>query len=196
MTRQTSEPLEHLSIQPTGRRTQELSRTYREDYRILLDTPYQRGSVWTEDQRISLIFSLMKGIFTGTIIFNDRSNPDWVRKYGHPHDKDEHLLAVIDGRQRLETIFAWYDGELAVPSTWFPADEVETTVDTDDGPYVTHLGLTRVGKARFNSNAMQAISEQQLPTLEKEAEIFLLVNGGGTPQTDADMAKAARVAGK
>jgi hypothetical protein len=53
-----------------------------------------------------------------------------------------------------------------------------------------------VGKARFNSNAMQAISEQQLPTLEKEAEIFLLVNGGGTPQTDADMAKAARVAGK
>jgi hypothetical protein len=31
-------------------------------------------------------------------------------------------------------------------------------------------------------------------TVAEEAEIYLLVNGAGTPQTDADMANAARIA--
>jgi hypothetical protein len=30
-------------------------------------------------------------------------------------------------------------------------------------------------------------------TVQEEAAIYLLVNGGGTPQTDADMNNAARV---
>lgn len=34
----------------------------------------------------------------------------------------------------------------------------------------------------------------RVATVQEEAAVYLLVNGGGTPQTDADMSNAARIA--
>ncbi|MFJ9520603.1 hypothetical protein ACIRPK_20420 [Kitasatospora sp. NPDC101801] len=45
-TRQTAAPLATTSLVATARRAHELSRSFREDFGILLDAPYQRGTVW------------------------------------------------------------------------------------------------------------------------------------------------------
>jgi len=43
------------------------------------------------------------------------------------------------------------------------------------------------------NNALLPLIEVKLPDLRAEAELYLLVNGGGIMQTDEDMERAARV---
>lgn len=81
-----------------------------------------------------------------------------------------------------------------MPASWFPANCVETPVDTADGPYVTYTGLSRSWRLRPGTSCMLPVVEAKLPSLQAEAELYLLVNGGGTGQSEEDMARAARVA--
>ena len=73
---------------------------------------------------------------------------------------------------------------LAVPASWFPAEYVEATVDTGDGPYVYRTGLNMVADRMFRNRAILPVAETTVETIEEEAAVYLLVNGAGTPQTD------------
>lgn len=191
MTRQTTEPLYHMSLGATNRFAEFFVRTV-ERGDMTLDAPYQRGLVWTDDQRIALVRSWMMGLPIPVVIINDRTHGAWVRNVA-----DEDLgpaYAVIDGKQRICTAIAWFAGDFAVPASWFPPEHVETTEDTDDGPYVRYTGLNRVGQRFAENRCVLPCAEGRLESVEAEAEVYLLVNGGGTPQTDEDMANAAQVA--
>lgn len=180
MTRQTTAPLDRVPMNTFNRRADELARLA-DNGGIDLNPPYQRGEVWTTDQRVALVRSLLSGIPIPTLILNARPLTGGA------------VLACIDGKQRLLAVAAWFAGEVAVPASWFPADEVAEPVDTEDGPYVTFNGLTPRGRNRA-SRAVLPVGEAMLETVEEEAAVFLLVNGGGTPQSDADMSNARRVA--
>ncbi len=193
MTRQTAAPLAHWRMNASNRTAQDLVRSHQDNGYLLIDTPYQRGSVWTEDQRIALVRSWLLGVPIPALILNDRMAVTWQR--AHPHeDGTGPAYAVIDGKPRLETAIAWFGGRLAVPASWFDSADVEVVEDTDDGPYVRYPGLSVVRRRFFGNQAMLPCATAQLATVEQEAEVYLLVNGGGTPQTDADMANARRVA--
>lgn len=154
---------------------------------------YQRGSVWTWDQRVSLVRSWLSGIPVPAVTINDRLNGVWpTTAQGLP--VDGFCYAVVDGRQRIETAQGWFDGSLPVPASWFAADAVVETVDTPDGPYVTYRGLTEVEQRHVANRAFLPMVEARLGSLAEEASLYLVLNGGGTPQTDADMANAASVA--
>lgn len=194
MTRQTTAPLEHTSMNATNRMASDLAHMA-ERGDLVLDEAYQRGDIWTIDQRIALIRSWLTGIPIPACIINNRMG--WAWRANHPHETgSEPAYAVIDGRQRITTAIMWFTGQFSVPATWFKPEHVETVEDTDDGPYVRHTGLTPVGRRLVDDRAMLPLAEAQAGTVAEEAEIYCLVNGGGTPQTDADMANAARVAGK
>ncbi len=194
MSRQTENPLEHISLNTTNRRARELARMVDDGY-LDLDPPYQRGTVWTEDQRVALVRSWKTGVPVPAVLVNDRAN-QWWRDANDGEDVRavSAIYVMIDGKQRVETALAWFAGQFAVPASWFESDEIAETEDTADGPYVRYTGLTRAGRLHMDSNAMLPMGEGKLPTLRAEAEVYLLVNGGGTPQTDADMANARRVA--
>jgi hypothetical protein len=192
MTRQTTEPLTDHRLSASNRTAQEIVRTMYSGGWLLLDPPYQRGSVWTEDQQVALVRSWLSGIPVPGIIINDRMNRDWTARNGRTDDVP--FLAVVDGRQRIEAAIKWWSGDLAVPASWFAPESVITTVSTDDGPYVTYAGLTEVAQRVFGNRAMLPIIETKVGSIEEEAALYLLVNGGGTPQTDADMANAAQYA--
>lgn len=187
MTRQTPFPLEHLSLGATNRFVDFFIRSVARDD-MLLDAPYQRGDVWTLDQRIGLVRSWLMGLPIPAVIINDRS------RWSSASDTLEPSYAVIDGKQRILTAIAWAVGEFAVPASWFPADRIETTEHTDDGPYVRYTGLNRVGQRFSDNRCVLPCAESRLGSVVEEAAVYLLVNGEGTPQTDADMANAARVA--
>jgi hypothetical protein len=86
----------------------------------------------------------------------------------------------------------WFRGDLAVPASWFKPEDIDTTEDTADGPYVRYTGLTQRGQTIMAmSGARLGANTAQVPTVEAEADLYLLVNGGGTAQTEADMAHAA-----
>ncbi len=191
MTLQTAAPIERLGLEDSYRSSRELVRMIHDGV-MTVDTPYQRGSVWTHRQRVELIFSLLSGTPIPSIIANDRATPAW------PHTPDGpaggYYYAVIDGKQRLETMIAWYASKLAVPASWFPPEDVTETEDTDDGPYVRFAGLTPAARRAFPTRALLPFAVAKVGSVEAEAEIYGRVNGGGTPQTPEDMARAAAIA--
>lgn len=141
---------------------------------FLLDAPYQRDSVWTEEKRQALIRSMLMGLPVGSVTLNQRS-------YDHEQD-----IAVIDGKQRIETLRAWENDEFSVPSHWFEEKWLEDPSSTEP---VTYSDLSVIGH-RFWSNMMLPAQEARVNTIAEEAEIYNLINRGGVDQTDEDMANA------
>lgn len=189
MTRQLAAPIEFLSLNPSNRMAEDVYHQVKNG-RIMLDPPYQRGSVWSPGQRLDLMYSYLSGYPTGTAIFNDRMRAAWsTTTY-------EIAYAVIDGKQRLETIVAWFDGDLAIPARWVSdawiRDEVDL-LDAGDGPYVTVEHLTETGAAGVASRMQLPVVTARVGSLAAEREIYRLVNAGGTAHTAADLARAADV---
>jgi hypothetical protein len=187
-TRQTAAPLPDYRLNTTSRSVMDIVRSMLDE--IDLNPPYQRGSVWTDDQRIALVKSWVMGVPVPAVLFNLRDNPEWSKNESDVSKTGAPYWAVVDGKQRIETAAAWFTNRLGVPASWFDPADVFDPYETDDGPYVKYEGLTESRK-RFLSRAQLAITEGRLPSLRVEAELYLLVNGGGTAQTEADMANAA-----
>lgn len=192
MTLQTTSPIERLHLQPTVRGAREISRMF-SDGSGDLSPEYQRGSVWTSAQRVGLIRSFLMGLPVPSLVLSDRMDGPWPeRADGFP--EGGYIFAVIDGKQRIETLRDWFGGDLAVPSSWFDGDLVERTEQTDDGAYVRFDGLTRTGQRIVSTRFLITVVEAKPASLREEAELYLLLNGAGTAQTEDDMAAAARVA--
>lgn len=73
--------------------------------RLVLDPPFQRGSVWTVDQQVAWIESILEDLPLPTFFINR------VDTYEASNMKPD---VVIDGRQRLEATLAFMDGRLIV----------------------------------------------------------------------------------
>jgi len=195
VTRQTAAPLAHATLSATYRRAIDLVRLV-ERNELDLKPPYQRGQVWNADQQMALIRSWLLGIPTGVVILSDRENRNWAKHNGTtPINLGDPSWACIDGQQRITTAQLWFGGHFGVPATWFDPSYIDAAVMTDDGPYVGHTGLTVTGQRMVDSRALIQVSEAKTcASVADEAAIYLLVNGGGTPQTEADMANAQHIA--
>lgn len=148
-----------------------------------MDQPYQRGDVWGLVRRQNLIRSLIMGIPIASLVINVRHLADFDEP-GYS-DARNAAYAIVDGKQRVTTIMMFGRSEFAVPASWFREGSVETTEDTDDGPYVRFSGLTASGRRRFENKPL-ATSEGRFSTLAEEQMIFDLVNFGGIHQGDVD----------
>lgn len=196
MTRQTAAPFDHISLNPSFQAARWLAKRV-VDGEIDANPPYQRGSVWTEDQRIALVQTWLRGLPAGVVILADRCNAKWAAANpgNDPYDTGKGMWAVVDGKQRLTTAVMWFGSQFAIPASWLPADHVDVTENTADGPYVRQNGLTMKGQRFMERYCSLLVAESKDCASEaEEAAFYLLVNGGGTPQADADMANAARVA--
>ena len=195
--RQTSAPLTTLNLQTTDGVAREIVRMV-DDGHIDMNPPYQRdGGLWSIDQRIGLVKSWVSGIPVPPVTLNDRTTAEWAKNNGgvNPNTTGDGMYAVVDGKQRIETARMWFHDEFAVPASWFPPETVETTIETPDGPYVYFSGLTS-GERTNNAYMVAKMprSTARVASIEEEADLFLLVNGGGTQQTPETMARAAHVA--
>lgn len=147
-----------------------------------MNPPYQRASVWTEAQRVALIKSLFMGLPIGAIVLNNR---------GYATSK---IYAVVDGKQRMETLRAFHTNQFAVPAEWFdPKQVVESFTDTDGVEKVYLKDVAEVVRRRYENLIVPSL-EAQVDTIAEEAEIFGLINSSGTAQTDEDLQRAALIA--
>lgn len=79
---------------------------YAQRHTILINPDYQRmGEVWTLDKRQLLIDSIINEFDIPKIYFHDLKDFNKKSKYEH---------AIIDGRQRLETIWSFIDGKFSL----------------------------------------------------------------------------------
>ena len=192
MTRQTTAPLTRLQVNASNRTAREVARMVGEGW-LQLDPPYQRGQVWTEDQQVALIRSFVTGVPIPALIINLRARPSWDDPAA-PNPYAEHAYACVDGQQRIRTLAAWFDGELAVPASWFAPEDVEDYISTDDGPYVTFDSLTKPARTNIAFTWTIPFAESSVNSICAEAEVYVLVNGQGTPQSAADLDNARRIA--
>ncbi len=82
---------------------------YAERDEIKLDPDYQRmGGVWTKEKKRLLIDSILNDYDIPKIYFHQYSNEE-ISRTGFRY-------AVIDGRQRLETIWSFMDGDFTLSS--------------------------------------------------------------------------------
>lgn len=195
MTLQTTAPLVETHLSATAR-TSDWFRLLRDDEgpderhgNLELNPPYQRGDVWTADQRRLLIKSFLLGVPVPSVIVNDRMSAD----FRHPDGGTDWRIAVVDGKQRVTTVLAWFDDQLDVPASWFPEDRIQNTVATDDGPYVRNCDLTEAARRLLRNRMMLPVCEARLSSLAAEAALYLLVNRGGTEHSDADLDTARQL---
>ena len=145
--------------------------------RMTLDAPYQRGSVWTDENRRLLIKSLIMGLPIGAIVLNHRGYDSEV------------IYSVIDGKQRIETLWAFVDDKFQVPADWFEPDWVEAS----DATTVSYGDLSMRGQRGIDNMGLTTLVAN-VEGIAAEAEIYTLINTAGVEQTDADLANASRVA--
>lgn len=84
--------------------------TWIADGELLLDPPFQRGSVWTTEQQEAWILSILDGVPLPAIFINQPrfANGEWG-----------HLMCVIDGKQRIEAMIAFQEDRLLVKGQKF-----------------------------------------------------------------------------
>lgn len=169
------EPLPRLSLQAFNHTTMHYTMERADGDIFELETPYQRGSVWSESQRQALIRSMLMGLPTGSIIINRR---------GYQLQK---AYAVVDGKQRIETLRAWENDEFTVPRHWFEDRFIEEPDSTD--PDVSWSGLSIIGQRHWGNRPVSTL-EANVKTLGEEAEIYGLINSAGTEQTEENLAHA------
>lgn len=96
---------------------------YREMFGFFLPT-WQRGLVWSERQKISLLESAWKGISIGTYTYN-------TADIDHPLDN-----LLIDGQQRMSALDAYFKDEF--PVFGYKWSEI-TAADRREFMYSTHF---------------------------------------------------------
>lgn len=185
-----ADELPRLSLQPYNRTVDHYTVPSRRD-RFDVNQDYQRGSVWDLERRRNLIRSLLQYLPIGSIIVNDRG---YV-----PGGPD---TAIIDGKQRLETLWAFTDDEFAIPLGWLSAEFRDGVTETEpieyNGRLVRGVRMSALGdkfRRTFENRSLPTLEAQEL-TYEQEAETFLLINAGGVAQEQATLDRAAEIAGR
>jgi len=94
-------------IETSPKKNSTIMLLYSEREEIKLDPPYQRmGGVWTKEKKQLLIDSILNDYDIPKIYFHT-----YTREF---KSKSGMSYAVIDGRQRLETIWGFIDGEFTL----------------------------------------------------------------------------------
>lgn len=183
-----------------------------------LNAPYQRGSVWSLDQKRNLIKSLLMGLPIGAIIVADIG-------YQGPESPDHR---VVDGKQRIEAVRDFAAGRLTVPGHWFRPEHCQHR----SSPDVPWDALSEVGRRHFKRQSLPGLTFKSTfawvdnpafdPAAEEaarsvrgdtplearrwvqaprspeemlvaEAELYLLINFGGVDQNQADRSRATAI---
>ena len=145
-----------------------------------LDPPYQRGDLWTEEQRVELIKSILQGLPIGVIFLNSRDIMEPIR--------------VVDGKQRILALQAFLNSELEVPREWFASEadrpkNPDVKPSSEDKDLITASDLTEGGLLHFQMHAV-AVYETNFKTEEEERELYLRINFGGVAHTEEDRERA------
>lgn len=128
-----------------------------------LSPPYQRASVWALPQREVFLAHWLAGGHVPPVVLN-------VPYTGgrNPEETPDTPVTVIDGKQRIETLLMFARGEVEAV---FPGGERVAYADII--PMRHTLKSTRVNYTR-----------------RVQALLYLRLNGGGTPHTEADLERA------
>lgn len=123
---------------PRGMSVVEAYRLYR-DGNILVNRKYQRKLVWTEEEKVKLIDTILRGFPIPLLLLGERPSHREAKEY-----------EVLDGVQRLYAIFSFIENRFPIEGRYFDINE-----------FARAKQLSEQGK--FNK------ADDSLPRLDKES---------------------------
>ncbi|MEN5309726.1 DUF262 domain-containing protein [Chryseobacterium cucumeris] len=147
---------------------------------IKLDPEFQREGVWNLKQKSELIESIIIGIPLPILYIKENKEGDWI---------------LIDGRQRLSTIFDFMDNKFALSNlsilkeyNGFKFSEEKESKNDDENVHKDFLKSNIRGKIEDVNLVLHIIKE---PTPERLTyDLFDRVNRGGTRLNNQEMRNA------
>lgn len=128
--------------------------------RVELDPEYQRGYVWSEDQKERYVEHFFSSGMSGMDIY--WNCPNWTHQ--GETEQDDTVIEILDGKQRLNAMLGYLD------------DKVKCY-----GKYCSEIG----GHPRpFFSFTFHVL---EFKTREQVVQWYLGMNNGGTVHTDDDL---------
>ena len=139
------------------------------DNLIDLNPIYQRGYVWTKQQKNDYILNL----------FESRAEiKPVVVQYG-AEGKEDDLLEILDGKQRLSTLFDFIDNKVTVNGLYF-----KDLANEDQEFIMNHkIDYRRIMKRSDASDL----------SLETKLQLFYEINLYGTKMTDEELKKVQKL---
>lgn len=119
---------------------------------------FQRGLIWTEEQKISLLDSLFAGINIGAFIFAEN-------KWWNGNDVTGPTEMIVDGQQRFNTIIDYISGNIKYRGCYF-------------------YELDRISQWKFENIAISVgcikLTRDNEVDMAQILKTFVMVNRGGT----------------
>ena len=140
-------------------------RSINSDDKIILDPPFQRGSVWSVGQKMRFIESILVGIPLPTIFVNR-----WPEARPHPVHQWQDVM--VDGKQRFEAVAGFMEDK-------FEVDGELWSRQTD--------GFRRCFRM---TQGLCMIIYTQFETMKECAELYLKLLKAGTAHTPEEIALA------
>ena len=140
-----------------------------EEGNINLSPEYQRDFVWTLEQKQEYIMALLKS--------RAEIRPVFIQEFDGENEKFE----VVDGKQRLSSIFGFINDEFSL----------------EDGTLFSQLSEEDVKKIlRFNVEYTRFISFSDKIPYDFKLELFLEINAKGTQMSEEQIKKVQEMAKK
>ena len=129
------------------------------DTLLEMNPDFQRGHVWTEQQQIAFVESVLKGgAKNARVIY--LNNPNWMKYYDNPY-KD---FVCVDGLQRYTAIKRFINNEIKVFGYYY--NEFED---------------------RLRGKHDMKINVNDLPTRKDVLQWYIQFNSGGTIHTEEEI---------
>lgn len=179
MTSPTQQNIKGLSVQSQS--VQQLYTMYLSS-RFIVNRRYQRKLVWTEEEKQSLIDSILGGLPLPLILVAEvaMERPD--------------TYELIDGLQRLNAIFAYLENEFAVNGEYFDLQTLADTKDRmDSGRLVQQNPILSREKSIRIANYSIALSVFHSANEINVEEAFRRINSGGRRLSRQELRQAGTV---
>lgn len=127
--------------------------THRHNNTLRINPEYQRRSVWNAKVKMLLIDSLARQIPVGALTFYEDRSEGYT------------VFEVIDGKQRLTSLFDFIDGKLVV------SDAIVASADEDDEPATVGEALAQ---QLYNRSWEELTTPQRTRFQEYEFPVFIV----------------------
>ena len=129
------------------------------------DPEYQRGLVWTDEDKEKLLWSVFNNVDIGKFAFIRLDNDEWLER--------NFSYEILDGKQRLTTLMAFYENKL---------------------PYkgVYYNDLSAKDRNTFLQHSTE-YAEIRDADRETRLKYFLMLNRGGRPMDEKHLEKVEQM---
>ena len=159
-----------MSVIPSGVSVQEIYRRYREN-QIIVNRKYQRKLVWSEEEKVGLIDSILKGYPIPLILFAEFIGSDGRTYY-----------EVLDGMQRLNAIVGFIENEYPVADKYFDINQLARAQQAEkEGLFEGYHGDALHNPATCANllDYQLAVTSYKIELEEDVFEIFRRINSSG-----------------